>query len=363
MTPITTADYHTGGEPFRIVTGGVPELAATTVAEKRLWAADNVDHIRQLLINEPRGHADMYGCFVTPPDDEDAAMGVVFFHNDGYSTACGHGTIALATWAVETGMVATPPQAESVAFNIDAPSGRLPVTVTLDWPSPSTDQLDASVAPLRPVVRDVAFRNVPAFVASEIRAPLPDGGEATGTVAFGGAFYAVFRAGDFGLSVTPPDLPVIIELCRGIKDEVNAAGGPVHPHDGRLDDIYGVILVEEVPVGDIDPSQLPADLSPDAIIQRNVTVFADGEVDRSPTGSGTSARLAILHAADEIAEGQQLVNLSIVDSVMTGVVTGTTTVGNHSAVHTTVSGRAFATGTHTFTVDPRDPIGTGFQLR
>ncbi len=295
--PITTEDYHTGGEPFRIVTGGVPDLVGGTVAERRLWAGDNLDEVRQLLVNEPRGHADMYGGFVTPPDDEGAALGVVFFHNEGYSTACGHGTIALATWAVESGRVPTPAGASEVSFAIDVPSGRLPVTVTLGPQG----------------VERVSFDNVPAFVASTVQAPLTDGGHAAGAVAFGGAFYAVFTAGDFGLSVTPRDLPVIIELCRGMKEEINASGGPVHPDDERLADIYGVILVEEVDPAEVDLEQLPPGLGSDAIIQRNVTVFADGEVDRSPTGSGTSARLAVLHAAGQLAEGQELVNLSIVD--------------------------------------------------
>ncbi|HEY4632943.1 MAG TPA: proline racemase family protein, partial [Candidatus Limnocylindrales bacterium] len=124
-SPVIATDYHTAGEPFRIVTGGVPALEGRTVLERRRWAAANLDDIRRLLVNEPRGHADMYGCFVTPPDDGGADLGVVFFHNEGYSTACGHGTIALVTWAIDTGRVVIAPGAREVPVTVDVPSGRL----------------------------------------------------------------------------------------------------------------------------------------------------------------------------------------------------------------------------------------------
>ncbi len=343
---VTTVDYHTGGEPFRIVTGGVPELVGEDVGARRLWARDTIDEVRQLLINEPRGHADMYGCFVTPPDDDEGDLGVVFFHNEGYSTACGHGTIALATWAVETGRIEVPEGAEMVDMLIDAPSGRLDVTVLLD---------DVGG------VEQVVFRNVPSFVKAEVAIDTGLGTTAAATVAFGGAFYAVADAADFELSVTADDLPAIIEVCRAIKDDLNAEHEWVHPVDDRLRDIYGVILVEPA-----DPAEAEAVLGEEGVaplVQRNVTVFADGEVDRSATGSGTSARLAVLHHQGRIAVGQGLVNRSIVDSELHGVVTGETTVAGRPAVDTLVAGRAFRTGSHTFTLDPRDDMGTGFQLR
>lgn len=330
---VSTVDYHTGGEPFRIVSGGVPALQGATVSERREWAMAHLDHVRHLLVDEPRGHADMYGGFVTPPDDADGDLGVVFFHNAGFSTACGHGTIALATWAVESGVV--PIDGPGVHdLVIDVPSGRLPTRVTV-----GADGL----------VEGVAFRNVPSFVAAT-DVPTPDGHLVD--VAFGGAFYAILPAASLGIPLDGPNLPRLIAACRTIKDHLNATAPPHHPEDARLDGVYGVIVVEDLP---------PAVGA--ALSQRNVTVFADGEVDRSPTGSGTSARLALLHAQGRLTDGQVLRNASIVDSVMTGQILGTTRLGDLPAVETEVAGTAFRTGSHHFTLDPRDPLGTGFLLR
>lgn len=343
---VMTEDYHTGGEPFRIVTGGIPDLQGNTVAERRQWAQRHLDEVRQLVVNEPRGHADMYGGFLTPPDDAGADLGVVFFHNDGFSTACGHGTIAVATWAVETGRVG-PPVDDMVDLVVDVPSGRLPLQVTLAGGA----------------VCGVTFRNVPAFVAADLQIETDTGSSAPISVAFGGAFYAIGDAREFDVQVEPSDLPRIISLCRRLKDRLNAQRKWVHPDDNRLRDIYGVILVEPADPIAVPPALELGDPALDPLVQRNVTVFADGQIDRSPTGSGTSARLALLHRNGHIAADQGLINQSIVGSMMGGVVDGHTTVGDHPAVQTRVSGQAFRTGRHEFTLDPRDPIGTGFQLR
>lgn len=333
---VSTIDYHTGGEPFRIVSGGIPPLQGATVAQRRLWAADHLDHVRRLLVNEPRGHADMYGGFVTPPDDAGADVGVVFFHNAGYSTACGHGTIALATWAVDSGLLPVT-GAGAHDMTIDVPSGRLPVRVDVDAGGR---------------VVGVAFRNVPSFVAASGMDVEVAGRRVRVDIAFGGAFYAILDAADIGVDIGAAQLPVIIERCRHIKDQLNATAPPQHPEDPRLADVYGVILVEDLPTtGDAD------------LVQRNVTVFADGEVDRSATGSGTSARLALLHAQGRLGVGEVLENRSIVDSVMRGRILGQTTLAGHAAVDTEVAGTAFRTGVHHFHLDPRDEVGTGFLLR
>lgn len=333
---VSTVDYHTGGEPFRIVSGGIAPLQGATVAARRLWAAANLEQVRHLLVDEPRGHADMYGGFLTPPDDDGADLGVVFFHNAGYSTACGHGTIALVTWAIESGLVpaAAPGQ---VAVTVDVPSGRLHATA----------EVDASG-----LVDRVAFRNVPAFVAAAGIDIEVQGRTISLDIAFGGTFYAILPASALGLRVEAAQLPSIIRSCRRIKEHLNATAPPVHPDDDRLSEVYGVILVADLPgVPDAD------------LVQRNVTVFANGEVDRSPTGSGTSARLALLHAQGRLDVGGVLHNRSIVDSVMTGRILGATTVGEHPAVQTEVAGSAYRTGVHHFTLDPRDDLGTGFLLR
>ncbi|CAN5625665.1 proline racemase family protein [soil metagenome] len=328
---ITTIDYHTGGEPFRIVTGGVPPLEGRTVLERRRWAADHVDHVRRLLVNEPRGHADMYGGFVTPPDDDGADLGVVFFHNEGYSTACGHGTIALVTWAVQSGHVRGP------AVVVDVPSGRLRCAASIDE---------------RGLVESVRFENVPSFaLALDITVPTSRG-PLTLDVGFGGAFYGSLDVRALGLRVEATALPHLIALQRELRPALDAVLGVVHPMEPELRDIYGIIYWE------------PADEDgPEARSQRNVTVFADGEVDRSPCGSGTSTRLAILHRRSEIKVGETFTHRSIVDSVFQAGVSATTEVAGRPAVRTWVQGSAFRTGDHRFTLDPRDPLETGFLLR
>ncbi len=319
---VETVDYHTGGEPFRIVTGGVPPLEGATILERRRFARERLDHVRRLLVFEPRGHADMYGCHVVPPNDDGADLGVVFFHNEGYSTACGHGTIALVTWALDSGVVERREGENHVV--VDVPSGRLET-----W---------ARVEDGR--VRSVRFRNVPSFVWAE---RLEVAGRVV-DVAFGGAFYASLEE-----RVEPRELPRLIELGRRIKAELEAADDVVHPLEPELRDVYGVIFWQ--------------DEGTEPLTQRNVTVFADGEVDRSPCGSGTSARLALLDAQGRLLRGEALRHLSIVGSEFTGRVVAEADVAGRPAVVTEVEGSAYRTGRAVFELDPADPLGEGFLLR
>jgi proline racemase len=334
---VSATDYHTAGEPFRIVSGGVGPILGETVLDKRAWAIENLDHVRRLLVYEPRGHADMYGCFVTEPDDEDGDLGVLFFHNAGFSTACGHGTIALATWAIESGIVSpSEPETEMV---IDVPSGRLPVT--------------AKVEDGRPV--SVRFRNVPSFVYSRgLSVDTRSAGEVVLDVAFGGAFYASVDAHDLGLVVEHADLARFVEVGREIKDHLNATAEISHPLEPRLRDVYGTIFFEEDTEGD---GRGPG------VAQRNVTVFADGEVDRSPCGSGTSARLALLHAEGRLATKETLDHAGIVGTRFGGHVVGETEVAGIPAVVTEIEGSAHLTGHHQFILEKDDPLGPGFLLR
>jgi proline racemase len=319
---IRAVDYHTGGEPFRIVTGGVEPLRGATILDKRRDALERLDHVRRLLVYEPRGHADMYGCHVVEPNDDGADLGVVFFHNAGYSTACGHGTIALVTWALDAGVV---PRAEGEnRVVVDVPSGRL--------------ETIAFVQDGR--VRSVRFRNVPSFVWAEG----VELGSRTVDVAFGGAFYASVEE-----RVEPRELPRLIELGREVKRDLEAWQDIVHPLEPELRDVYGVIFWQEEGGRPLN--------------QRNVTVFADGEVDRSPCGSGTSARLALLDRSGRLSRGEELRHLSIVGSEFTGRVVGDAEVAGIPAVVTEVEGSAFRTGEHAFTLDPDDPVGEGFLLR
>lgn len=321
---VETVDYHTAGEPFRIVTGGVAPLRGRTIMEKRRYAREHLDQVRELLVFEPRGHADMYGCFVTEPEDEGADLGVVFFHNAGYSTACGHGTIALVTWAIESSRLAA--AEPETAVLVDVPSGRLETVAMVEEGR----------------VRSVRFRNVPSFVLVDGLELRIGGRQVAVAVAYGGAFYAIVPADIFELLVEPAYLPRFIELGREIKLAIEAARDIVHPLNDELRDIYGVIFTQG---------------------NRNVTIFADGEVDRSPCGSGTSARLAVMDQRGELARGSLLMHEGIVATRFSGRVTGDAMVGEFPAVITEVEGSAHFTGNHEFVLMGDDPIGTGFLLR
>ena len=335
---VDTVDYHTGGEPFRIIVGGVPPLEGTTVLERRRFAREQVDHIRRLLVFEPRGHADMYGCHVVPPNDAGADLGVVFFHNEGYSTACGHGTIALVTWALESGVL--PMAGPETPVTVDVPSGRLACVARCDFAARR--------------VTSVRFTNVPSFVlATGVTLPTSRG-PVTLEVGYGGAFYGSADVRALGLAVDRASLPVLIDLQRELRPALDAALDVVHPDEPELRGTYGITWWQDEPTAPGDDA---------ALTQRNVTVFADGEVDRSPCGSGTSARLALLHAAGLIRTGETLRHRSIVDSVFAGRVTGQTAVAGRPAVITEVEGTAHLAGRSHFTLDPTDPLGTGFLLR
>jgi proline racemase len=336
---IATTDYHTGGEPFRIVADPPVPIPGATVAERRARAIDDPDvqGLRAMLSSEPRGHADMYGAFIVPPDDEGAHLGVLFWHKDGFSTACGHGTIALGAWAVETGRVAAPVTG-SVDVVIDVPSGRVTARVHRE---------DARVVA-------VDFVGVPSWVVATDVPVTTSRGKVSVTIAYGGAIYASLPAAQLGLSVTPERLGELIALGREIKWALNDTEHAVHPHDPRLTGIYGTIWFDEL------------DGAAGEVHQRNVAIFADGQVDRSPCGSGTCARLAALAAEGRLPGGTVLRHDSIVGSTFTGTIVDTVDtvdVGGRSAVVPQVTGMAYRTGEHVFSIDPHDPLVPGFLLR
>ena len=333
---VAVTDYHTAGEPFRIVTDGVPEIPGSTILERRTFAqsSDEVDAVRRLLVNEPRGHADMYGGFVVPGNDDGADLGVLFWHKDGYSTACGHGTIALGTWAVETGLIVAKDNG-ATDVTIDVPSGRVVARVTCAGGR----------------VSHVSFRNIASFVVARDVEVATRRGPVRAGISYGGALYASVAASSIGLAVRPEDYADLIAIGREIKWTLNDTEWARHPSDSRLDGIYATILYDDLGRTDHGPHQ------------RNVTVFADGEVDRSPCGSGTSARLALLADEGLITTGQTLTHDSIVGTTFLGRVLDQVEVEGRTGVLTEVEGSAFLTGTATFTLDPRDPVGTGFVLR
>lgn len=331
--PIEVVDYHTAGEPFRIVVSGAPELEGTTALDRRSYAARYADEVRQLVVNEPRGHADMYGCFLTPPDDTDGDLGVVFFHKDGYSTACGHGTIALVTWAIESGRIAAEGDDQQVV--VDTPSGRLRTTAHLD---------NGRVAA-------VSFVNVPSYVSARYIPLQLEDDVVSVDLAYGGTYYAFVDASDLGLEVAQHNLGRFISLGREMKGVLGSNEAVEHPTDHRLSGLYGTVFFENL------------DHPGTGLYERNVTVFADGEVDRSPCGTGTSARLALLDSAAQLSRGDTLIYESIIGTRFTGKVIGDSQVGGIHGVVTEIRGSAHRTGTATFELDESDPIGLGFQLR
>jgi len=330
---VRTTDYHTAGEPFRIVLEGAPELPGTTVAERRANALEDAgaQRVRRVLCHEQRGHADMYGGFLVPPDDDGAELGVLFWHKDGFSTACGHGTIALAAWAVESGRVEAPADGE-LELAIDVPSGRVGARVRMQAGG----------------VASVTFRNVPAYVLARAVEVDTARGRLAVDVAYGGAIYASLPAASAGLSVEPAQLDALIALGREVKRELDGTDVARHPADERQSGIYGTILYDDLG---------------DGPCQRNVAVFADGEVDRSPCGSGTSARAALLAADGRLPPGSVLLHESIAGTAFRARIVATVEAEGREAFVTEVEGTAHRTGEHRFVLDPRDPLGTGFILR
>ncbi|WP_425863980.1 proline racemase family protein [Arthrobacter sp. TWP1-1] len=329
---VATVDYHTAGEPFRIVPELPFEIPGATVLDRRESAqAGPANVLRQLLVNEPRGHADMYGGFIVPPNDSGAHLGVLFWHKDGFSTACGHGTIALGAWAVESGLVPASDDGDTDVV-IDVPSGRVTARVTM-----LAGQVDA-----------VTFLNVPsAVMARSVAVDTADFGRLEVDVLWGGALYASLPAQSAGLEVTPSCLNRLIEAGRQIKAALSGNSAARYPIEPRLDGIYGTIFHE------------PADGGGGNLAQRNVTIFADGQVDRSPCGSGTAARVASLDDSGELADGEVLDHFSIVGSHFSAQVV----VREPSGVVVGVRGTAHQVAQSLFTFDPRDALGLGFVLR
>jgi len=296
---------------------------------------ERFDHVRRALMHEPRGHADMYGCVVTPPVTPGADLGVLFTHNEGYSTMCGHGIIALTTALLESG--ALPARGPQTPVTFDTPAGLVRATGHLDD--------DGNV-------RRVSFLNVPSFLAHrDVALEVAGLGRICVDIAFGGAFYAILPDEAVGLSVEPEHVAGLCGAAAAIKQAVNDTVTIAHPDQEDLGFLYGVIFT--------GPPDDPAHHS------RNVCVFADGEVDRSPTGTGVSARLAVLHARGRVETDQAIAIESILgrQSVFEGRVVGTTRAGTHDAIVPEVSGRAFLTGRHEFIIDPADPLAGGFLVR
>lgn len=330
---IETIDMHTGGEPLRVILEGFPASDGKTVLQHRSYIKDNFDHLRTALMHEPRGHADMYGCLLVPPNDDGALFGVIFLHNEGYSTMCGHAIIALGTLAIQMNWVEK--QSPITQFNIDAPCGRITVMVQMEGEK----------------VKAVSFRNVPSFVlALDQVLQVPGLGKVNYDLAYGGAFYAYVDANRMGLELTPKYYRNILDIGMKIKRAVMESGPEIaHPFEPDLSFLYGTIFLGD-PISE-------------GIDSRNVCVFAEGEVDLCPTGSGVSGRLPLHFAKGELKIGEEMTIESITGSVFRGKIIEEVDFGPFKAVIPEVTGTAHITGQHTFLIDPDDPFKNGFFLR
>ncbi len=330
---IRTIDLHTEGEPLRVILSGFPSPEGANVLARRQYVRQHYDHLRRVLMHEPRGHADMYGALLLPPNDEGADFGVLFLHNEGYSTMCGHAVIALARLAVDLGWVAR--QAPETKVVMDAPCGRI-----IAYARVEEEQ-----------VKSTYFLGVPSFcVALDQEVEVPDLGRVRYDLAYGGAFYAYVDASQLDLALTPGQNRRLIEAGMAVKRAVMAADDRIrHPFEPDLSFLYGTIFTGDALGQDCH--------------SRNVCIFAEGEVDRSPTGSGLMGRLAIHYARGEIRQGEEIRVESILGSTFTGSVVQTLPYGGFPAVLPRVEGTAYITGQHEFLIDPADPFREGFFLR
>jgi proline racemase len=346
---IRTIDAHAAGEPLRLVVEGMPAPEGRTMLEKRAWAMKRLDHLRKALILEPRGHTDMYGALLTEPVSSDSHAGVLFMHNEGWSTMCGHGIIAVTTMAIERGLIWLAPRDPDGGSGSNANDPETAVQIRYDTPAGPV-QARAHLAHHGDAVRveSVAFRNVPSFVF-EPSLMVPVGGRKIPVdVAFGGAFYAIVDAEAAGLPIDGAHLPELRKLGMTIAREVERLRRVVHPNDAGLEGIYGTIFTA--------PAQLA-----DAHL-RNVTIFADAEVDRSPCGTGTAAVMAVLNDMGLLLDDLPFVHESIVGTTFKGRVVDRVAVGERPAIVPEIEGSAWITGEHTFLIDGDDPLKAGFRL-
>ena len=382
MTRIHTIDAHTAGEPLRLIVSGFPTVKGKTVLEQREYVRKRHDRLRRALMLEPRGHTDMYGALLTPPEREGSHAGVLFMHNEGFSTMCGHGVIAVTTIALERNLIMVPREADgTMKVTLDSPAGPIQATAVIE---PATQPLKPAASVMKPFraaasdqgsvrVTSVSFRNVPSFV---LRAALPIrvGSREIGVdVAFGGAFYAIVDSEAVGVPIVRERLTDLRRIGMEIKHEVERAMRVEHPLEPQLQGIYGTIFTGQ-------PSDSSADL-------RNVTVFADAEVDRSPCGTGTCAVMAVLSAMGLLGRDQTFTHESIIGTKFRGRVVGETSLPTRlrqgsgaqaaqspaptahgpeptaiPAIIPEIEGEAFITGENSFILDDRDPLRDGFRL-
>jgi proline racemase len=342
MVRLQTIDAHAAGEPLRLIVDGFPAPRGKTMLEKREWVRRHADHLRRALMLEPRGHADMYGAILTEPVSPGSHAGVLFMHNEGYSTMCGHGVMAVTTIALERGLLV--PGGDGCSVIYDAPAGTIRARATLRTGRAG----GAGEAGGAGRVESVAFVNVPSFVLhGGLSVKLP-ARQVRADVAFGGAFYAIVDSEAVGLPIDAAHLPELRRVGMEIKHAIEAQQTIAHPLEPGLCGIYGTIFTGPA-------SDERADL-------RNVTIFAEAEVDRSPCGTGTAAVMAVIDAMGLVDSERPFVHESLIGTRFTGRVVSRTLVGEYPAIVPEIEGSAWITGEHTFLVDDADPLKEGFRI-
>ncbi len=330
---IDCIDAHTGGEPLRIITSGLPPILGDTILEKRKYVKENLDDLRKLMMLEPRGHNDMYGCIMVDAVTDDGDFGVLFTHNEGLSTMCGHGIIAVTKTMIEMGRVASK-EGENIV-RIDSPAGRI---------TAYADVKNGHVAQVR-------FQNVPCFMYLEDTViTLEEFGDIKCDIVYCGAFYIYVNVNKVNLSVLPKFATKLTEIGMKMKYDIESRMSIVHPIDTGITGIYGTIFYEDVIR---DGHNLNT---------KNVCIFAEGQVDRSPTGTGTGGRVALHFHKGEMTKDDTLNNLSIIDTLMCGKVLEETDVAGYKAILTEVSGTAHIMGINKLLLDPEDPLPEGFRI-
>ena len=329
---IETIDSHTAGEPLRVIVKGLPDIEGDTILEKRRYVKDNLDHFRKGLMLEPRGHPDMYGAIITEPTTSNGDLGVLFTHNQGYSTMCGHGIIALTKVILETEIIKK--DGKTVEINYDTPAGKVKATALRK----------------NREVKEVSFQNVPSFVYKKnLSVDTPEFGRINFDIAFGGAFYAYIDVDQVGLKIDKKNHNKFVMAGKKIKQKIMKEFEIKHPFEDDLGFLYGTIFVGS-PSNELNHSS-------------NVCVFADGEVDRSPTGTGVSGRAAIHFSKNEINKNESITIESILGTTFDVEVLERTNYGGYKAVIPKVTGKAYITGKSSFCFDPDDPLKYGFMLR
>jgi len=325
---ISAIDTHTAGEPTRIILSGLPPIQGGTIAEKKRYMMEHLDHFRTLLMQEPRGHRDMFGAIITPPTTNRGQYGILFMDNDGYLDMCGHGIIGITAALIEIGMI--PPKEPETIVAFDTPAGLVEGHAKIE----------------RDRVVEVSVSNVSSFLyARDVELDLPGVGKITIDVSFGGNFFAMTPAKALGVSVHPDNISKLIQLGMMVKEAVNEKVKVQHPTEKHI------TTVELTEIYDKPEPSRP--------FSKNVMIFGYGQVDRSPCGTGTSAAMATLYGKGELSLNEVFTNESIIGTKFSGKLVRETRVGDFAAVDPVITGDAYVTGIQQFVVDPNDPLKHG----